>query len=239
MDQPIATNPMSAYAVHQRTPKPVREQLTGSWGNIEERFWAKVNKLPSENACWEWTAYRRPRGYGEIDSVAAHRLSYYLATGTDPGRFFVCHRCDNPPCVNPAHLFLGTPRDNQNDMWDKGRGTGWPVRVSEEQVAEIQRLRRAGGTVMAIGSKTGVSGAHVARILRGEFRTNKVTPPPYNSEFRHAGQKLTDDQVRELVARYKAGGISQRALAKEYGISGPYVCELVKGARKVAFNDGV
>ncbi|MEU5853896.1 HNH endonuclease [Nocardiopsis dassonvillei] len=239
MDQPTATNPMSAYTVHQRTPKPVRDQLKGSWDNIEERFWAKVNKLSSGNACWEWTAYRRPRGYGEIDHVAAHRLSYYLATGDDPGEFFVCHRCDNPPCVNPAHLFLGTCADNNRDKASKGRAVGWPVIVSAEQVAEIQRLRRAGGTVMAIGSKTGVSGAHVARILRGEFGAAEATPPPYNPEFKHAGQKLTDDQVRELVARYKAGGVSQRAIAKEYGISGPYVCELVKGARKVAFNDGV
>lgn len=220
------------HPVHQRTPKPVTEQFKGRWETIEQRFWAKVSKPDSPLVCWEWTGYRRQRGYGELDHVAAHRLSYYLATGEDPGSYFVCHRCDNPPCVNPLHLYLGTPRENQNEMWLKGRGKGWETSVSDEQVKQIQEHRRRGATVNQIAAATAVSYAHVARILRGEFRVDEVTPPPYNPEFKHASQKLTDAQVLEIRAVYARGGVSQRVLAARYGISQGHLSHIVRSDRK-------
>lgn len=77
--------------------------------------------------CWEWNHYRRPDGYGECgrDKVIwlAHRYSYYLNVN-DPGDKHVLHKCDNPPCVNPDHLYLGTHKDNMHDMKLKGRANG-------------------------------------------------------------------------------------------------------------------
>lgn len=75
--------------------------------------------------CWEWRHLRGPKGYGKFNlgssSYRAHRVAYFLATGDQPNDKFVCHSCDNPCCVNPAHLWLGTPRDNMRDMIAKGR----------------------------------------------------------------------------------------------------------------------
>ncbi len=100
----------------------------------EQRFWAFVNKdgpahpyHPDLGLCWLWTAHTVHFGYGEV-SVAgvnwrAHRYAYKLAHGRLPRRMFVCHSCDNPPCCNPAHLFLGTQQDNLDDCARKGRTT--------------------------------------------------------------------------------------------------------------------
>jgi HNH endonuclease len=88
---------------------------------VDERFWAKVKRGPG---CWEWQGYRDRKGYGRIgggkDSQLVHRLSWSLHHG-DPGELCVLHHCDNPPCVNPDHLFLGTIQDNNADMIAKGR----------------------------------------------------------------------------------------------------------------------
>jgi hypothetical protein len=90
---------------------------------VSERFWPKVRKT---GGCWEWSAATRLCGYGVLNvlgrTVDAHRISWELHYGPIPRGMVVCHRCDNPPCVRPDHLFLGTKRDNTHDMLRKGRG---------------------------------------------------------------------------------------------------------------------
>jgi hypothetical protein len=92
---------------------------------MPERFWSKVDRTGD---CWLWVAHRNAQGYGQFATgghhgaqVSAHRFAWELTNGPVPDGMFVLHHCDNPPCVRPDHLFLGTQRDNVLDAWSKGR----------------------------------------------------------------------------------------------------------------------
>ena len=109
-----------------------------------ENFWAKVDK---SGECWNWTAFKS-KGYGYImcgskNNVRAHRFSWVLHNGDIPEGMFICHKCDNPSCVRPDHLFLGSPKDNVIDMVKKGRNVACSgpkngaVKLTAEQVRAI------------------------------------------------------------------------------------------------------
>jgi len=96
---------------------------------IIDRFLEKIVFIPFHE-CWEWSSSKNEKGYGkflvnaEIGEIRAHRASLLLLCGVDAGAMLVLHRCDNPGCVRPEHLFLGTAKDNTQDMLAKGRQRG-------------------------------------------------------------------------------------------------------------------
>lgn len=100
----------------------------------ETRFWGKVDRT---GECWVWTGYKTPQGYGKFQyahgkPMLAHRYAYYLGAGEWP-KNFACHKCDNPWCVRPSHLFDGTHKENMEDCAKKGRTSRKPT-VRGEQV---------------------------------------------------------------------------------------------------------
>ena len=101
-----------------------------------DRFWSKVAK---SDGCWEWTASRLPQGYGQFWDKGkmrrASRIAWELTNGPIPPGLHVCHRCDNPPCVRPSHLFLGTHQENMADRESKGRTPPRPPQPRPERRA--------------------------------------------------------------------------------------------------------
>ena len=90
----------------------------------KEWFFSVLDKPDGEDGCWIWIRGRNGTAYGWQDGQLAHRVAWRLAVGAIPKNLFVCHHCDNPPCCNPSHLFLGTNQDNIDDMVYKGRQKG-------------------------------------------------------------------------------------------------------------------
>ncbi len=144
------------------------------------RFWLHVQKPNDSNSCWIWTGARSdPNGYGVFHGslrklTLAHRFSYELHIGPIPKGRFVCHSCDNRPCVNPAHLFVGTAHENSLDAARKGRMTnpnnpsrkaGHYHKLSPDDIPQIYAMRDAGVRAKDIALKFGISKGHVSRIL--------------------------------------------------------------------------
>jgi HNH endonuclease len=136
------------------------------FGPLEARFWAKVDK-GGHDECWKWKGAKLPKGYGKINdgtgrTISAHRVSWFLARGEYPVQH-VLHRCDNPACVNPSHLFLGTIADNNADMLAKGRKFS---KLTQRQVAEI-RKRLPSATTQSLADEFGVSQSLISHIKHG------------------------------------------------------------------------
>lgn len=113
---------------------------------VEERFLQKI-KVNESTSCWEWQAFKNKKGYGHFKhekEILAHRVSYILYIGLIADGMMVCHRCDNPSCVNPNHFFLGTNKDNINDAQSKGRlpTANHPSSVSYKMGCRCELCRR-------------------------------------------------------------------------------------------------
>lgn len=165
---------------HVYTAKRPRKRLRGS---LLERFWAQVQKT---DGCWMWTGAKDHSSkdcYGRIQDeggrgsklLNAHRVAYELLVGPIPNSLCVLHCCDNPSCVNPSHLFLGTKADNLRDMTSKGRrARGERVggaKLTEQEIKEIRAQYRRyskefGGP--SLGRRYGVAENTIRHVVRGE-----------------------------------------------------------------------
>jgi len=193
---------------------------------VADRFWRYVNKT---DTCWLWTGCTRNFGYGVINlggkhgkAERAHRLSWILHNGPIPEKMFVCHHCDNPLCVRPDHLFLGTPAANNHDMAMKGRydkvkrPKGERHGRSKLTDADVLSIRAAYDvpvvTITTLGEEYGVSAQTIYRIILGNTWARGSTVPL------HRNAKLTHADVASIRARYTARRPILRELAEQYGV---------------------
>lgn len=215
---------------------------------LRERFERKVSKhgpipthRPELGPCWLWLGSRKPSGHGQISSggpnarlVGAHRVSYELAVGPVAPDMEVCHHCDNPPCVNPTHLFVGTHADNMRDMAEKGRSgpANRPERMargdrhgSRLHPERLARGARVGGAkltdddVRAIRSSTlsqrrlaaqyGVDRRSISFIRQGKTWSHLPGGAPLTADrllaLERSSAVLSMDQVRDIKGRLAAG----------------------------------
>lgn len=144
---------------------------------IEELFHVHfIPRRPEE--CWEWQGMRTATGYGIVArpgkhgrTITAHRYSYELHIGPIPEGMLVCHKCDNPPCCNPNHLFIGTIAENQQDMAEKGRSrygeNHWRHKLTTQDVKAIRELYAdAGWPMRQLANHFGVSESAIFKTIK-------------------------------------------------------------------------
>ena len=146
--------------------------------SLVDRFWAKFKR--PQKGCWEWTGAKDPNGYGNIEEGHgskscrtvhyAHRLSWKLFNGPIPDEMRVLHKCDNPLCVRPDHLFLGTQKDNLADCKNKGRNAkgekNGHAKLRQKDIDKIRELGCSGKyTQRQLSNKFRIDQAQISRII--------------------------------------------------------------------------
>ncbi len=248
-------SPSGELAGHER--HQLRQQLLERMVNSEadlKRFWSKVSKENEWFAgCWEWTAATN-KGYGVFrlslnknvsKCFIAPRIAYYIKHRTLADGLCVCHHCDNPLCVNPEHLFLGTAQDNNDDKTSKWRHTygernTW-AKLTEKQVHEIMVLHSVNKISMSkIAPMFGVTRKAISMIISGE-RWKHVQPSkeciagakiPHKWHLvgeKHRMAKLSEEQVQRIRVMVYTSRLSIPKVAKKFGVSHHAVRNIISG----------
>ena len=209
-----------------------------------ERFWGYVN-YNGPNGCWMWDGPMGTYGYGVIGAnnklLMAHRISETIARG-DPGPLYVCHRCDNPRCVNPDHLFAGTQDDNMKDMVCKGRSCrgekSGHAKLTADKVRKARELVVSGEqTQQAIAREYGVIEATLNQAIHGRSWSHvtegadaiAVKAGRLQSGERNTQSKLTSVQVIEIRRIAANGEETQLEIAKRFGVVNSTISRIVTG----------
>lgn len=189
---------------------------------LKERFFAHVTVGITKGSCWEWTSFRDPNGYGRINiknkPVLAHRLSWEIHKDNIPKGLCVLHGCDNPGCVSPRHLFLGTQKDNVADCIRKGRDNyglvlGEKHGCSKLTEKDVLAIRSSEETGVILAKRYGVSTATISDVRKGHIW--KHLPLVQNDKTREPfAKRMTKENVLEIRKSNEATSV----LAKTYNV---------------------
>lgn len=156
-------------------------------------FYARVDQTGGRESCWPWKFGNDGAGYGRVKlrgiAFRTHRVAFFLGHGVDAKDKMVCHRCDNPRCCNPGHLFLGDHDLNMADMVAKGRARGGSpkgelahnAKLTAEDMEKVKAMIAGGSTNKAIGRVFGVTHQAISRIRRGKAWGVEPMQPKYQS----------------------------------------------------------
>jgi hypothetical protein len=185
-------------------------------------------------SCWEWPIFHKPGGYAECEikgkRYRVHRLSYEVFKGQIPEGKYVCHSCDNPSCVNPEHLFLGSAKENFDDMMSKGRAPSkW---LQSDEVIKIKDLYRSGGNSMyKLARQFGVTPAAICHIIHSESHVG-IGPDLWNGAERvkvdNLRRKLLPSQVKEIKGLLSKS-VSLAEISRRFGVSRKSIMDIREG----------
>lgn len=224
-----------------------------------EYFWSLV-AIGTESECWPWRGQVN-NGAGRLKlrnrTMIASRLAYAFANGADPYPWLVCHKCDNPSCCNPAHLFLGSPKDNMQDMLAKGRyrplrgdqhglrrnperaargERAGGAKLTETQVAEIRARYQPGGVTQdQLAEEYRVTRRTIGMIVRGERWAHLPVPEGISYKMRQVqhgsrnGSAKLDEQAVAAIRVAHRGGVPAKEIAVQHGVSVRTVEKIASG----------
>jgi len=216
------TSPAAGSAASAGSRRTTRHPATGQLraaNAADEEAWRAY-------PCDEWTGKRDKDGYGYFyhkgRTWSAHRLAWETRRGPIPKGLHVLHRCDNPPCWEVRHLFLGTQADNNRDMVAKGRNS---AKLTAAEVTKIRKRYAEGGvTQQQLAAEYGVGQQEISRIVRGiNWRHLEDQPAPVRQV------RLSAGQAAEIRERYRRGRVTQQQLALEHGVGQEAIGRIIRG----------
>ena len=192
--------------------------------DLAELFWRKVKKTET---CWLWLGRVTVGGYGRIGKIQilAHRLSWEIHNGPIPKDLFILHKCDNPPCVNPEHLFIGTQIDNMRDCAINERTKS---KLSRETIFKIRSDYATGKFFQReLADKYGTTLGIMHHIIRNRSFKHVENPLDNIDKVRFGKSKLRPENVKEIRERYEKGGITKKELSIIYNVDEPCIYKII------------